>query len=355
MAGAGAQLGLTVFIVLGAVGIFDVRHLVQQIAAVKAQAHAAHQVIGFEIAHAGDDHKLARARFVIRLALVIQPGGYGQGGKELAILKDIQRLGQFVNDHAIIGTHIIGFQLVGADIAGYKGVPGLDLGIMEGAGIRFHQRPAVAAGFQHMHGLGRARYHAHTLAAVAGLGAQDNLLLLPHIHHLNGRGQHGPHSGLVGNIHGRAPVAARMLRMIAAQMRGRDAGALIGKGRRGRGGRRGHGGRRGRSRRRLRALRSLADGQHGGIHLPLIGKDQAIRALGQRLGKELPVQRQHMQPAQQHALGQDDSHIRAALRGQAQRCAPTGRQKVAQLHALAGQQGAVLHIGQALRQRKAGH
>ena len=220
---------------------------------------------------------------------------------------------------------------------------------MEGAGIRFHQRPAVIAGFQHMHGLGRARYHANALAAVAGLGAQNNLLLLPRIHHLNGRGQHGPHGGLVGDIHGRAPVAARMLRMIAAQMRGRDAGALIGKGRLRRGGRRRLGG----SSCRLRALHSLADGQHGGIRLPLIGKDQAIRALGQRLGKELPVQRQHMQPAQQHALGQDDSHIRAALRGQAQRRAPTGRQKVAQLHALAGQEGAVLHIGQALRQRKA--
>ena len=147
MAGLAAQQ-LSIFgKVLGAVAVGGVGHLVQKVAAVEADAHFAVHALRVKAAHPAANQVFAGAGFVVGLPFVGQAGGYAYAGPQLAIHKQVQLLGQLINDDAVLFVGGNGFQKAGFHIAADDAVIVVDA---------LNQRPAVFILAQHMHAGGCA-------------------------------------------------------------------------------------------------------------------------------------------------------------------------------------------------------
>ena len=212
VAGLLAEQGLPAAVALGAVGVEHMRYLVNHVTAVEAQRHAADHALAVEIAHPADDQVFAGGGLVVGLLIVGQARGHRAAGPELSVDKDIEPLGQLVDDHAILVVGRDGFEQAGLDIAADDAVVVIQ---------PLNQRPSVLVLAQHMHGGGRAVDEAAQLVIVdllaAGGHAGIDLLALPGVQHGDGPLQQLPAGFLVGDIVGEVLPEPRFARLKSLQ------------------------------------------------------------------------------------------------------------------------------------------
>ena len=126
----------------GFIGLLPAGHFVDQDAAVDAHAVGAPEGFRLESADPADHKKLPGGGLMEERGFVLgEAGGTEHGGKELAVLKDIQTLLELVDDQAVVLVNLYLFQAFGFDISLELFGEDLDGGVFLGRRVGFDQGP----------------------------------------------------------------------------------------------------------------------------------------------------------------------------------------------------------------------